>query len=117
MRSTLVSMARSMRRIRLSGSSGIPELTGDGPELQSATPVSGAGVNSGRRAMLASLNRFLNSTWFRHWLYATCLFWIAGQIWHVRYEPIPWWTNGYTLTGTALLISFAVGLAGRRRLR
>jgi hypothetical protein len=61
--------------------------------------------------MLVSLNRFLDSSWFRHWLYATCLFWIAGATWHVRYEPIPWWTNGYTLTGTALLISFAVGLA------
>lgn len=34
-----------------------------------------------------------------------------GAIWHVRYEPIPWWTDDYTLTGTALLISFAVGLA------
>jgi hypothetical protein len=28
-----------------------------------------------------------------------------------RYQAIPWWTDGYTLTGTALLISFAVGLA------
>lgn len=60
--------------------------------------------------MLVSLNRFWDSTWFRHWLYATCLFWIAGQTWHVRYQPIPWWTDGYTLSGKALLISFAVGL-------
>jgi hypothetical protein len=48
-RSTLASMARSMRRTRLLGSSAIPELTGDGRELQSATPVSGATVNSERR--------------------------------------------------------------------
>ena len=38
-------------------------------------------------------------------------FWIAGATWHVQYHPIPWWTDGYMLTGTALLMSFAVGLA------
>src|SRR5688572_21096382 len=46
--------------------------------------------------------------WWRHWLYATVFGMIAGATWHVWWSPIEWWTDGYTLTPTAMLFAFSV---------
>jgi hypothetical protein len=61
--------------------------------------------------MLVSLNCFFGQHQVSPLALCTVPFLDRQATWHVRYEPIPWWTNGYTLTGTALLIGLAVGLA------
>src|SRR5262249_31927943 len=50
------------------------------------------------------------SRWFHQWAYATTFSGIAGAIIHA-WSPIEWWTTGYTLTWTSLILVASIGAA------
>jgi hypothetical protein len=49
--------------------------------------------------------------WWLQWVYATSFAAVAGAIWHVWWRPIPWWTDGNTLTPTSGALVTGIGLA------
>jgi len=49
--------------------------------------------------------------WIRQWSYGATVAMLAAAIFHFAGRPISWWTDGYTLTGTAFLVVVCLGAA------
>ena len=49
--------------------------------------------------------------WLQQWFFGSAVVMAAGTILHVAWRPITWWTDKYTMTGTALLVVARLGTA------